>query len=207
MTSDAYEKFRYAFFDDPYSARDYLDVDTLRGLEDEDRKKAEQALLDFLPDLRAVIGLGLLRSQCAQSAIRAMFAAPAPLQCRSRDVEIAKALYLIAPAKEYVLYLCDVLRGSRDWLTRMEAALALAETPDAAAISALEAALDDRDHLVRHHAARALLKLHGLPADSNEPEDALYRIMSEDAFRREGGKRDVLAAIAGREMTRSSEGG
>jgi hypothetical protein len=55
----------------------------------------------------------------------------------------------------------------------------------------------DREGLVRHHAARGLLALHGLPDDSEDPQHMMYRVMSDDADRREGGKRDILAAIAG----------
>ena len=51
---------------------------------------------------------------------------------------------------------------------------------------------------MRHHAARGLLALHDLPDDSEDPQHMMYRVMSDDADRREGGKRDILAAIAGR---------
>ena len=63
-------------------------------------------------------------------------------------------------------------------------------------------ALDDPDGLVRHHAARALLVLHGLLDENGleqpDIEHMMYRVMADDPARRAGGKRDVLAAIAGR---------
>jgi hypothetical protein len=43
-----------------------------------------------------------------------------------------------------------------------------------------------------------LLALHGLPDDSEDPQHMMYRVMSNDAERHEGGKRDILAAIANR---------
>jgi hypothetical protein len=54
---------------------------------------------------------------------------------------------------------------------------------------------------VRHHAARGLLALHGLSDKSNDAQHMMYRVMSTDAERREGGKRDILAAIAGRPIS------
>ena len=41
---------------------------------------------------------------------------------------------------------------------------------------------------------------HGLPVDALNPPEMLYREMADDPARREGGKRDRLAAIAGREI-------
>src|SRR5262245_22788533 len=49
---------------------------------------------------------------------------------------------------------------------------------------------------MRYHAARALLAIHDLPAEPQDPEHMLYRLMSDDATRRDGGRRDLLAAIA-----------
>ena len=59
-------------------------------------------------------------------------------------------------------------------------------------------ALDDPEGLVRHHAARGLLALHGLPDNSKDPQHMMYRVMSNDAERHEGGERDILVAITGR---------
>ena len=54
---------------------------------------------------------------------------------------------------------------------------------------------------MRHHAARGLLALHGLPDHSQDPQHMMYRVMSDDAERYESGKRDILAAIAGRPIS------
>jgi len=47
---------------------------------------------------------------------------------------------------------------------------------------------------------RGLLALHGLSYDVADIQSMVYRVMADDSARREGGKRDVLAAIAGRAM-------
>jgi hypothetical protein len=44
------------------------------------------------------------------------------------------------------------------------------------------------------------LALHGVPVDALNPPEMLYRAMADDPARREGGKRDLLAAIAGRQI-------
>jgi HEAT repeat protein len=85
-------------------------------------------------------------------------------------------------------------------MQRLTAAAALCDMYDPAAVRALVTALDDPEALVRHHAARGLLALHGLPDMSEETEHMIYRVMSNDDGRREGGKRDVLSAIAGRSL-------
>ena len=59
----------------------------------------------------------------------------------------------------------------------------------------------DPDSLARHEAARGLLAIHGLHAESNDRGHMMYRVMSDDAARREGGKRDILAAIDGRPIS------
>ena len=64
-------------------------------------------------------------------------------------------------------------------------------------LSCLEA-LDDTEPLVRHHAARGLLEMHGLPTETRDPAHMMYLIMSKDPARREGGKQAILAAIDGR---------
>jgi HEAT repeat protein len=73
---------------------------------------------------------------------------------------------------------------------------------DPVIVPALIGALDDTEPLVRHHAARGLLEMHGLSTESLDPAHMMYRIMSDDTARRESGKQDVLAAIDGRPIDR-----
>jgi len=84
---------------------------------------------------------------------------------------------------------------------RLSAAEALCHLRDPASVRALVKSLDDPEGLVRHHAARGLLALHGLSDNSKDPQHMMYRVMSNDAERHEVGKRDILAAIAGRPIS------
>jgi HEAT repeat protein len=95
----------------------------------------------------------------------------------------------------------EVVASADEPMQRLTAAEALYDFRDAATVGALVKSLDDPEGLVRHHAARGLLALHGLPDDSEDPQHMMYRVMSDDAERHEGGKRDILAAIAGRPIS------
>ncbi len=71
--SAAFQRFKFSFFEDPKSAQDALDTAALEQLTGEERKRAEDMLIAFLPDSRAVIGLGVLRSQRAELRLIALF--------------------------------------------------------------------------------------------------------------------------------------
>jgi len=193
--SAAFERFRFSFFDDQQSARDGLDLSSLAQLSDDERVRAENMLIDYLPDTRGVIGLGELRAKRAEPALTCLFEAERD-QPSSGLVYLAMALWQIRPDPRWLAAIADVLGSGEFWPQRVEAAIALVNIRDPAAVPALTKALDDDEALVRHHAARALLATHGLSADSDDGGHMIYRIMSGDAARREGGKRDILAAIA-----------
>jgi hypothetical protein len=69
MASPAFERFRFSFFEDPDSARQGLDTGALAALEGEERSRSEDMLLQYLPDTRGVIGLGVLGSRRAEPAL------------------------------------------------------------------------------------------------------------------------------------------
>jgi HEAT repeat protein len=92
-----------------------------------------------------------------------------------------------------------VLSSAHDWVFRHEAVQALDGVGEPAAVQALIHALDEPDPLVRHGAARPLLKLHGLRAALTDPHAVTIRVMSKDAARRDAARRDILAAIAERQ--------
>jgi hypothetical protein len=197
--SAAFERFRFSFFEDPNSARDGLDLVPLTQLADDERDRAEDMLLSYLPDTRAVIGLGVLRSRRAEDKLVRLFEAEEPAaEISSGLVYLAKALWRIRRDRRWLAAIVDVLARGDLWTQRMTAALALLDVDDASAVPPLLKAIDDPHSLVRHHAARALLAIHGLPADANDPEHMIFRLMSDDPVRRESGKRDALAAIAAR---------
>jgi len=209
--SAAFERFRFKFFEDPNSARDGLDLATLAKLEGEERTRAETMLLDFLPDTRGVIGLGVLRSRRAAPELIRLFEAERLAEREAKRIpdgawypfaliDLARALWLIDPDPRWLAALIDVLATSTDETARQTAAEALYDIREPAMVQALIKALDDPEALVRYHAARGLLGIHGLPNGSMDPANMLYRMMSDDNARREGGKRDILAAIAGRPL-------
>jgi HEAT repeat protein len=211
--SDAFKRFEYSFFEDPTSAQDALDTASLAALAGDERARAEEMLIAFLPDSRAVIGLGVLRSKKAESKLEQLFGeelkdhAEAARDAQKEDgynalglLFLARALWLIAPDPRWPAPAVEVLGAAREWVHRQEAAEALGvmHTPEAAA--ALTKALDDQEALVRFSAARGLLAIYGLSYDFKDTQSVVYRVMAEDAARRESGKRDVLAAIAGRAL-------
>jgi HEAT repeat protein len=215
--SPAFERFRWSFFEDKDSARNGLDIPALWQLEGEERRRAEEMLLRYLPDSRAIIGLGELRSRRAAPELRRLFNVEREAQQEARRaiargadtgwlpydlLWLAKALQQIRPDPSLLLPVTEVLASAELDLQRQDAAQALSVFRDPGAVRALVAALDDPAALVRHHAARALLTLHGLPDEADVtkhgPEHMMFRVMSSDAARREGGKRDILTTIATR---------
>jgi HEAT repeat protein len=200
MASSAFERFRFSFFEDPDSPRNGLDMAALAALEGEERSRAEDMLLQYLPDTRGVIGLGALRSRRAEPALVQLFEAGQG-SGGSAQIYLAKALWQIRPDPRWLEAVIEVLACADEPVWRQTAAEALHDFRDPAAVSALVNALDDPEGLVRRHAARGLLALHGLSDESNDAQHMMYRVMSTDAERREGGKRDILAAIAGRPIS------
>jgi hypothetical protein len=208
MASAAFERFRFSFFADETSARDGLATLALAELEGEEVTRAEDMLIGFLPDARGVIGLGILRSRRAEPELTQLFEAEQRAQIEAKAagdefwptdglVYLAKALWRIRPDPRWRDAMIDVLASAEDW-KRQTAVEALCDIGDPVVVQALIKALDDAEPLARHHAARGLLIIHGLSAESRDPEHMMYRLMSKDTARREGGKRDILAAIDGR---------
>jgi HEAT repeat protein len=203
----AFERFRFSFFEDQHSARDGLDLASLAELTAEERAKAEDMLIAYLPDSRGVIGLGELGSRRAASKLKALFETEQaarladPAVCYPYGlIDLARALWQIGRDPRWPAAIIPVLSAADDPIQREMAAQALCDVKDPAVVTALVAALDDPEPLVRYHAARGLLIIHGVlpqmalpPADTG---DMMYRVMSEDPARRAGGRRDILAAIA-----------
>jgi hypothetical protein len=201
MASPAFERFRFSFFEDRDSPRQGLDMAALAALEGEECSRAEDMLLHYLPDTRGVIGLGALRSRRAEPALVRLFEAEQG-SGGSALIYVAKALWQIRPNPRWLKAVIEVLASADEPMRRQTAAEALYDFRDPAAVRALVKVLDDDpEGLVRHHAARGLLALYGLSDKSKDPQHMMYRVMSDNAERREGGKRDILAAIAGRPIS------
>jgi HEAT repeat protein len=197
VASSAFERFRFSFFEDPKSAQDGLDTRSLAELEGEERARAEDMLINYLPDTRGVIGLGVLRSRRAEPLLVPLFEEE---RCErgSGLTDLARALWRIRPDPRWRSALIEVLGSAEFHIQRMHAAIALRDVHDPVVVPPVIAALDDPESLVRYHAAYTLLALHGLLVDALNPPEMVYRAMADDPARRAGGKSDVLAAIAGR---------
>ncbi len=208
MPSAAFERFQFSFFTDPDSARQGLDAKTLAQLEGEERARAEDMLIEYLPDTRAIIGLGVLRSSKVEPRLIQLFEAET-MAWRNLGqgwspydlIELAKALWLIRPNPRWLQTQMALLASAEDPVQRQTVAEALYVFHDPPALPGLLKALDDPYSLVRYHAARAILALHGLPHETMDPQHMMYRLMSENPVRHEGGKRDLLVAIAGRPIS------
>jgi len=194
------------------SARDGLASSALAQLEGEEISRAEGMLIAFLPDTRGVIGLGILRSRRAEPELTRMFEAGqrAQREAETQDktagdepwptdqlVYLAKSLWRIRPDRRWLDAILGILASGGEWQRQM-AVEELRDVRDPVAEAALIEALDDTEPLVRHHAARGLLEMHGLPTETRDPAHMMYLIMSKDPARREGGKQAILAAIDGR---------
>jgi hypothetical protein len=200
MASAEFVRFRSSFFEDADWARQGLDVQALLALGAKERERAEELLLDYLPDVRGVIGLGVLRSPRAEPVLAGMIEMELGSEPCFVLVELAKALWQIRPDARWLDAVAEVLASAGDPWERLHAAEALYAFRDPVAVSALAKALDDPEALVRHHAARALLAIHGLSRLPSDPRHMVYRVASGDAGRREGGKLDIWEAIAGRQI-------
>src|SRR5438046_10758107 len=96
MPSPAFERFRFSFFEDPDSPRNGLDMKALAALEGEERSRAEDMLLQYLPDTRGVIGLGALGSRRAEPALVQLFEAEQGSDSAAQ-IYLAQALSPIRP--------------------------------------------------------------------------------------------------------------
>jgi hypothetical protein len=153
MASAGFEGFRFSFFEDPDSPRNGLDMKALGTLEGAERSRAEDMLLQYLPDTRGVIGLGALGSR-----------GPGPRWCSSSKPTMGRQFRaglsgenpLANPARSALARRRDrVLASADEPMRRLTAVEALHDFRDPVAVGALVKALDDPEGLARHHAARS----------------------------------------------------
>jgi HEAT repeat protein len=155
--SEAYDNFlRSNFFGNPFNAwHDGLDTPALTALQGDDLARAEGKLLKALPDGRAVVGLGAIRSEKAVKPLLKL------LDDHQHSTDAAVALFNINGDTRCFDAVIHALQTRKESSERMAAAIALRNFPIPKAVTALLAALDDSDQLVRHHAAISLLELYG----------------------------------------------
>src|ERR1700753_478842 len=185
----AFERFRFSFFEDKNSARDGLDLASLHELTSEERTKAEDMLIEFLPDSRGVIGLGELRSARAEPKLKGMVEAEQAERLADPEnwypfglIDVARALWQIDHDPRWPAAILPVLNSADDPIQREMAAEALCGIDDPATVAALVAALDDPEPMVRYHAGRGLLIIHRVMPEAAlppvDPGHMLYLVMS-----------------------------
>lgn len=189
--SPAFRTFWFSFYEERDYPRHRLDVDALLALQGRERDLAERMLIEALPDARAVVGLGALRSRNALRRLTDMFEAECAAAQQARIAEnadwsgagmiaTAQALWRIEPCARLSRALIGRLRHAAAWTERMDAAAALAAMAGEEVEAALFEALDDRDALVRHHAARSLLTIHGVTVDARAAHHMIYCVMGAE---------------------------
>src|SRR5450755_4884866 len=129
MASAEFEDFRFSFLEDENSARDGLATAALAQLQGEEAARAEEILIGLLPDARAVIGLGILRSRRAEPELTRMFEAEqrALREAKTQDknnqdktagdepwptdqlVYLAKSLWRIRPDRRWLEAILGIL--------------------------------------------------------------------------------------------------
>lgn len=202
MTSPEYERFRQSFSDDTSeSVRQGLDLAALRALHGAERDAAEAwlvARLDETGDTRAVLGLDALRSPRAAPGLARLYEATRGHALGGQSLRLVYAcvaLWHLGPDPRWLDAVIDVARHATSASSRRSAVAALAEFDHPDARYFLTTALDDRDALTRHAAARALLTQRGVAFDTSDNQHAIYRVMSPDAATRAEAARWVRDAV------------
>jgi hypothetical protein len=150
--NDPYTRFEEAFFGTP--RRDGPDVTILDELTPAQRERAEQQLINRLPESGAMDGLAHLGSRRAVEPLRTLMQGPRPT-----NVYAAIALWGIRPDPEALAVLCHSVEHRPRLRRRHErayAAAALRNIDRQEAIAALITALEDRDIAVRANAELAV---------------------------------------------------
>ncbi len=161
MPSSEWKRFKDNYYGDPYMMfHDGIDETSVRSLEGEERKKAEEMLIESMQQGThwGAIGLRELRSKTAVPYLKKALSG----SMDTLKVEIAVALTLIENDLVYVHEITYVLRHGGSW-SRMVAARSLRRFPHEHVVEALfEAVAKDSEYLVRNHASETILFLHGL---------------------------------------------
>ena len=145
------------FFGNPFDAwHDGPDIHILKALQGDDLAKAETMLIKALPDARAVVGLGEIRSQKAAEPLRKL------IHDKTVATEASLALFKINGDTSGADSIINVLKDQRNhWAKRQDAAIALRYFRSEKVANALLDALNDPEKLVRYHASTSLLTLYG----------------------------------------------
>ena len=200
MASAEFVRFRFSFFEDTDWARQGLDVLSLLALGAKERERAEEMLLDYLPDVRGVIGLGVLRSPRAEPVLAGMIETERGSEPRFTLVELAKALWQIRPDVRWLDVVTEALASAGQSVgapARCRSALCVPRSSSRA--RACKGARRSRGAGAPPCGPRPSGDSRAFPL-AQRPAAHGVPGMSGDAGRREGGKQDIRAAIAGRQI-------
>lgn len=210
-SSAAFQVFQESFFG-PWTEsvfRDQIHILSLQQLSAEERKQAEELLLQHLEqgstDSRIVDGLGELRSQRAMPFLEQRLQASRGDQ---RVIALALALWKIAHSPKAVLALIEVLTSFPNFMVKVFAAMSLQNCRCQQAAQALQKALSDDHPLVRYNAATSLLVMYQLwqdaPMDPGHPL-ALEIQAANDVRKRETTIAQILALIGDRTLPKCED--
>lgn len=188
MATDNFNKFYFSFFGRSLDAlRDGPNIEALLQLEGDERQQAEQLLLENLSlnDSRSAVGLGEIRSQIAVTPLTELL-----LKCKQSwlliwcdgrsQVDTALALWRIENNPRSAKSIVKVLSHDRHADHRIHAAMALKGFPIDVGTQSLVMALNDKNDLVRHHAASSLIDTHGLSETGKHPDPLAIEVMRKD---------------------------
>jgi len=177
LSSPEWNRFMDNYYGDSYMMwHDGIDEKSVTKLNDEEREKAEDMLIQSLEDGShyGAIGLRELRSKKAiPFLIDNLESGGGTLK-----VEIAVALCLIEYNLVYLPHIIDVLRSGGFWSYRIDAARALRRFPTEEVVEALfESVAKDSEYLVRNHASETILFLHGLHPQISEHKEIFQHMI------------------------------
>ncbi len=204
MATQDFEQFKESFFGmSPQTMREGPDTDALARLQGQERDTAEQMLLSQLAhnDLRAVLGLGVLRSQKGAPQIQQMMYALEGKEAQPEAGQllvVSEACFHIDDDDRAFANIVKVLLSSPNEVVRSNAITALRKTGLADAERALWRAVEhDESGTVRHNAAKAILMLHGKLPDPRQSPQPTIRIMMKPPHIREEALRELRALLRG----------
>ena len=163
------------FFGDPYMMwHDGIDVTAVNRLSEEEKKKAEDMLIQemYKGNYFAVQGLRELRSKKAIPVMKQYLNEADP----SVQLEICITLVEQEGEMEYLDIIFALLLNCPSYYVRMTAAIELRKFNLPSVVEALFKAILDPDYLVRYHAVESLLDIHGFEPDITLHDDIMFEI-------------------------------
>jgi|GEM_PF-2814274 len=162
--SAGWSDFRRETFGDPYSVwHDGADFTVLRQRWDTDPEHVESMLRTGLTEADPLAAQAievLLRTGGGPQEVRQSLELALHDATGTFRVRVAQALLFVTGDQRYAQAICDVLVDGPHWADRADAAIALnGFEPTPRVVSALAAAVQDEEYLVRRHSAQSLLTL------------------------------------------------